>query len=77
MEKSAVETQAVSIDPRPRAYVSQLSDFSVEITLLVWIDSYMEDLRTPDLIYRNILSHFKEEGIDIPYPIMTVMPKKQ
>jgi MscS family membrane protein len=76
MEKSAVETQAVSIDPRPRAYVSQLSDFSVEITLLVWIDSYMEDLRTPDLIYRNILSHFKEEGIDIPYPIMTVMPKK-
>ena len=76
MERSAVETQAVSIDPRPRAYVSQLSDFSVEITLLVWIDSYMEDLRTPDLIYRNILSRFKEEGIDIPYPIMTVMPKK-
>ena len=45
MERSAVETQAVSSEPKPRAYVSQLSDFSVEITLLVWIDSYKEDLR--------------------------------
>ena len=76
MEQSAAETQSVSSEPKPRAYVSQLSDFSVEITLLVWIDSYMEDLDTPDMIYRRILSRFKEEGIEIPYPVMTVMPKK-
>ncbi len=76
MEQLAVETQAVSIEPGPRAYVSQLSDFSVEITLLVWIDSYREDRGIPDMIYRSILSRFKEEGIEIPYPVMTVLPKK-
>ncbi len=76
MERSASETQAVSSEPKPMAYVSQLSDFSVEVTLLVWIDSYKEDLDTLDMIYRSILLRFKEEGIEIPYPIMTVLPKK-
>ncbi len=77
MEQSAVETQAVSKEPKPMAYVSQLSDFNVEVTLLVWIDSYNEDMDTIDTIYRSILSRFKGEGIEIPYPVMTVMSKKQ
>lgn len=75
MEQIAAGTPSVSKEPAPRAYVSQLGDFAVEITLLAWIDSYREDLNTPDTIYRAILSRFKAEGIDIPYPVMTVMPR--
>lgn len=76
MEQIAAETPAVSKEPRPRAYVSQLGDFAVDITLLAWIDQYREDLNIPDQIYRQVLSRFKAEGIDIPYPVMTVKPKK-
>ncbi|MCD1294431.1 mechanosensitive ion channel family protein [Methanocella sp. CWC-04] len=75
MERIASELPQVSKEPGPRAYVSALGDFSVDITMLVWIDSYREDLSVPDVIYRKVLARFKEEGIEIPYPIKTVIPK--
>lgn len=75
LERIASETPSVAREPRPRAYVSELGDFAVTITLLVYIDSYKQDFRVPDVIYRNALVAFKKEGIDIPFPTVTVMPR--
>lgn len=75
LERIASDTPGVAGDPKPRAYVSELGNFAVAITLLVYVDSYMNDLSVPDSIYRNALAAFKKEGIDIPYPTMTVRPK--
>jgi MscS family membrane protein len=75
LENIASETPVVSRDPRPRAYVSELSDFAVVITFLVWIDDYREYYEVPDAIYRRLLVEFKKEGIEIPFPTMTIVPK--
>src|SRR5271157_1215458 len=38
-------------------------------------DSYKSDLDVADSIYRKALVAFKKEGIEIPYPTMSVKPK--
>lgn len=75
LEQIARETDSVSQLPKPAAYVSELGDFAVAISLLVWIDSYKSDLDVADSIYRKALVAFKKGGIEIPYPTMTVKPK--
>jgi MscS family membrane protein len=75
MEEIAAANAAVAKEPRPRAYVSGLGDFAIEITMLVWLADYMKDYIVPDQIYRQILVKFREADIDITYPVMTVLPK--
>ncbi len=75
MEEIAAANAAVAKDPVPRAYVSGLGDFAIEITMLVWLTDYMKDYIVPDEIYRQILVRFREADIDITYPVMTVLPK--
>ncbi|HEY3273012.1 MAG TPA: mechanosensitive ion channel family protein [Methanocella sp.] len=75
MEEIARGNEAVAREPVPRAYVSALGDFAIEITMLVWLADYMKDYAVSDAIYRQILVKFREAGIDITYPVMTVLPK--
>lgn len=75
MEEIAAANAAVAKDPGPRAYVSGLGDFAIEITMLVWLTDYMKDYIVPDEIYRQILVRFREADIEITYPVMTVLPK--
>ncbi|WP_424359120.1 mechanosensitive ion channel family protein [Methanocella sp. MCL-LM] len=75
LEEIAGANELVLKDPKPSSYVSSLGDFAVQITLLVWIADYRQDLDVPDQIYRQILARFKEEDIEISYPVMTVLPR--
>ena len=75
MEEIACGNGAVAREPVPRAYVSALGDFAIEITMLVWLADYMKDYVVPDQIYRQILVKFREADIEITYPVMTVLPK--
>jgi MscS family membrane protein len=75
LERIASETPSACREPKPRAYVSELGDLAVAITLLVYADSYREEWAVPDAIYRNALEAFKKEGIEIPYPTVTVLPR--
>jgi MscS family membrane protein len=75
MEEIAAANTAVAKEPRSRAYVSALGDYAIEITMLVWLADYMKDYVVPDQIYRQLLVKFREENIDITYPVMTVLPK--
>jgi MscS family membrane protein len=75
LEEIAAANAAVAKDPVPRAYVSGLGDFAIEITMLVWLTDYMKDYLVPDEIYRQILVRFREADIEITYPVMTVLPK--
>jgi MscS family membrane protein len=75
MEEIAASNELVVKEPKPASYVSALGDFAVEITLLVWIANYQQDLDVADQIYRQILVRFREEGIEISYPVMTILPK--
>ena len=71
----AASNELIAKEPKSAAYVSALGDFAVEITLLAWISDYRQDLDVADQIYRQILVRFNEEGIEITYPIMTVLPR--
>ncbi len=75
MEAIARADASVAREPAPAAYVSALGDFAIEITMLVWIADYTQDIEVPDRIYREILAKFREAGIEITYPVMTVLPK--
>lgn len=75
MEEIARNCPSVAKEPAPAAYVNELGDFAIGITMLVWITEYRQDYNVPDHIYRQILVRFKEENIDITYPVMTVIPK--
>jgi MscS family membrane protein len=75
MEEVAAASPLVAPDPKPSAYVSALGDFAVEITMLVWAADYRQELDVPDQIYKEVLRRFREESIEIPYPVMTVLPK--
>jgi MscS family membrane protein len=75
MEEIARNCPDVAKEPNPAAYVNELGDFAIGITMLVWITGYREDYNVPDYIYRQILARFKSENIDITYPVMTVIPK--
>lgn len=75
LEKIALGTPGVAKDPAPRAYVSELGDFAVAITLLVYADTYRNEWTVPDAIYRGALEAFKKEDIEIPFPTVTVLPQ--
>lgn len=75
MEEIARDCPSVAKEPKPAAYVNELGDFAIGITMLVWISEYRQDYYAPDHIYRQILVRFREENIDITYPVMTVIPK--
>jgi MscS family membrane protein len=75
MEEIGRSCPSVAAEPKPAAYVNELGDFAIGITMLVWITEYRQDYSVPDQIYRQILVRFKEENIEITYPVITVIPK--
>ncbi|OPY28067.1 MAG: Large-conductance mechanosensitive channel MscMJLR [Methanocella sp. PtaU1.Bin125] len=75
MEEIARACPTVAQEPKPAAYVNELGDFAIGITMLVWIGEYRQDYSVSDQIYRQILTRFRAENIEITYPVMTVIPK--
>ncbi|MCD1295792.1 mechanosensitive ion channel family protein [Methanocella sp. CWC-04] len=73
----ASKTPGVLKEKPPKAYVSGLGDFRVNIILHVWVNDYRLLYEVPDKIYRETLKRFETEGIEIPYPITTVQLGKQ
>jgi len=69
----AGSTEGVLKDPVPKAYVKDLGDFSVNLLMHVWVKDYKLNWEIPDFIYRETLKRFKAEGIEIPYPVTSVV----
>ena len=69
----ARSTEGVINNPAPRAYVIELSSYSIDLLLHVWVKDYRLEFEVPDRIYREIIRRFAEEKIEIPYPITTIM----
>lgn len=69
----ADNTEGVLNEPRPSVYVTELGDFSVNLSLYVWAKDYKLTWEVPDRIFRQTLKRFNKEGIEIPYPVTTLM----
>lgn len=59
---------SVSTRKDPEVNVVNLADSAVELEILVWQEKPTGARHTRDVIFREALSRFSEEGIEIPYP---------
>ncbi len=69
----AGSTGGVLKDPAPKVYVTDLGNFSVNLLMQVWLESYKMTWDIPDHIYRETLKRFAAEKISIPYPTTSVI----
>ncbi len=63
--------------PDPRVVMDSFGDFSLNFLLMVWIDSHKDKVEVVNRINREIDARFREEGVEIPFPIRTVHVKKE
>jgi small-conductance mechanosensitive channel len=47
------------------------------MSLFFWVGNYTDLFAVTDRLNSRILSRFREEGIDIPYPITSVRIEKE
>jgi len=70
---AALEVEDVLRDPAPEAYFVSFGDSALNMSLFFWVEEYSGLLCATDKINSLIIRHFNENGIDIPFPIRTVI----
>ncbi|MCK4372972.1 MAG: mechanosensitive ion channel family protein, partial [candidate division Zixibacteria bacterium] len=67
----------VLADPKPSWYFLEFGDSSLNVSLRCWVADPSERFRTASELREEILSRFREEGIEIPFPqrVVTMVPK--
>jgi small-conductance mechanosensitive channel len=78
---TALETVAripgVLADPAPSVVFQNFGDSTIEFTLYYWINAHNTDLfNVQNAVFLAINDVFAEKGIEIPYPIQTVLMKQ-
>ncbi len=71
-EKTIKEAPATDRDVTPEIRVNEFMDSSVELAALVRVKDYGERFAVASVLRRNILKFFREEHINIPFPIRTL-----
>ncbi|MGB4599309.1 MAG: mechanosensitive ion channel family protein [Trichlorobacter sp.] len=74
---TAQEVAEVLADPAPEAFFTAFGDSSLSLALFFWVDEYGKLFATTDQINTLILRRFREQGIEIPYPIRTILMQPQ
>ncbi len=77
MIETALEVEAVMRDPAPDAFFVSFGDSALNMSLFFWVEDYSNVFGTTDKINTLILQRFREHGIDIPFPIRTVIMEKE
>lgn len=68
----ALEIDDVLKEPGPEAYFVSFGDSALNMSLFFWVEEYAKLFATTDKINSRILNRFREQGIEIPFPITTV-----
>jgi small-conductance mechanosensitive channel len=64
-------------DPPPEAFFVSFGDSALRLSLFFWVANYTDLFSVTDRINTLILTTFREQGIDIPFPITTVRIEKE
>ena len=59
-------------DPVPEAFFVSFGDSALNMSLFFWVEEYAKLFATTDKINSKILARFREQGIEIPFPIRTI-----
>jgi MscS family membrane protein len=73
---TALEVGDVLRDPAPEAYFVSFGDSALDMSLFFWVEEYPQLFGTTDKINSLIVRRFNENGIEIPFPIRTVIMGK-
>src|SRR6185369_15787514 len=73
---TALDIEAVLSDPAPESYFDSFGDSALNMALFFWVEEYSQLFAVTDRINSNILRRFNENGIEIPFPIRTVIMEK-
>jgi small-conductance mechanosensitive channel len=73
---TALEIEAVLPDPLPEAYFVSFGDSALNMSLFFWVADYSQLFAVTDRINTLILRRFNENGVEIPFPIRTVIMEK-
>lgn len=73
---TAQEVNGVLADPAPESYFVAFGDSALKMSLFFWVEEYSSLFATTDKINTLILRRFTEGGIEIPFPIRTVIMEK-
>jgi len=73
---TALDIEAVLSDPAPESYFASFGDSALNMALFFWVEEYSQLFAVTDRINSNILRRFNENGIEIPFPIRTVIMEK-
>ncbi len=63
-------------DPAPRVFFTDFGDFSLNLLMIFWVKEYTQMFDAKDRVNSMIHQRFAEAGIEIPFPIQTVLLKK-
>jgi MscS family membrane protein len=73
----AGEIPEVLREPAPEAYFVSFGDCALNMSLFFWVEDYTRVFSVTDMVNTMIITRFRERGIEIPYPIRTVMLEKE
>lgn len=75
--KAIVNIKGLLVDPAPKLAFHNFGDSSIDCTLYFWINTQENGiLDAKDAAVVNINTAFAEKGIEIPYPVQTVLMKQ-
>jgi MscS family membrane protein len=73
---AAREVIEVLDDPTPDSYFGSFGESSLNMTLFFWVAEYAKLFSVTDQVNSLIIKRFREHGVEIPFPIRTVITKK-
>ena len=73
---AALEVEDVLRDPAPEAYFVSFGDSALNMSLFFWVEEYSRLFAVTDKVNTLIIRRFSDNGIEIPFPIRTVIMEK-
>jgi small conductance mechanosensitive channel len=71
--ESLKDNAGVLNEPVPAILLNEFSDNSINFLVRFWVDSHAKWLNTKSEVIHSIKQHFDAEGIEIPFPIRTLV----
>lgn len=75
-QKGAQQIPGLLLEPAPFVrFIPGFGDFSLNFTLICQVAEFVDQYLVQHELRKRILKRFKQDGIEIPYPIRTVYMK--
>jgi len=74
--ETAQEVDGVLDDPVPESFFVSFGDSALNMSLFFWVAEYGKLFGVTDRVNSLIVRRFRENGIEIPFPIRTVIMNK-